>query len=312
MVETNTPQSKSSVLGIDLNTSISFIHQLIGGLDKELKYSKLENLITQLLVKYKAFYFGGSALNCYRGRTTSKEKLLDEIQPGGKFTKISQFSSKPSNQTTDFGRCHQPKNPIFYASSNAETLFSELNVECDDFVIVGVWYLKDNRQMRYYHLGALDYFRKTRRIPILVRTFEEYEMIRKNISYEVNQRMGDNTNNGLLSMYIDAFLTQAFSKPAHTFKEYKITSIVSKYLFENRDFDILGYPSVKHFGATNYAMKPETINENFELRNIAIAQITYIMGFGIYGSNTIVEVPIKSISKPIEWPVNEIMKRLSL
>ena len=312
MVERNTPETKSGVLGVDLNTSISFIHQLIGGLDKELKYAKLSDLITQLLVKYKAFYFGGSSLNCYRGRITSKEKLVNEIVPGGKFTKISQFSSKPSDQTTDFGRCHQPNNPIFYASSNPEILFSELNIECDDLVIVGVWYLKDNRQMRYYHLGALDYFRKTRRIPLLVKTFQEYEMIRKNISYEVNQRMGDNINNGLLSMYIDAYLTQAFSTPAHTYKEYKVTSIVSNYLFENRNFDILGYPSVKHYGATNYAMKPETIKENFELRNIAISQITNIMGFGIYGSNTIVEVPVQSMDKPIEWPVNEIKKRLSM
>lgn len=302
-------EQNKDALGLDFVRNISFIRQLIGGLYQDIKYSELERLINQLLSNYSVFYSVGSGLNCYRGRKTSKDNLLKEILPKRKYTKISDFACRPAEKTYEYGRCHQPHNPVFYASGDVESLYSELNVEEDEFLIVAVWYSKKTYQMRSCFIGSLDHYRKTKTLLYKVGSPDQYNLMINAIKEEVTKRLRDNKK-GVPSMYTDAFLAHVFAKPAHTFQEYKITSIVSKYLLENRKFDILGYPSVKHFGAINYAMKPDTIEKNFELRKIVLLQIENSMGFGFYGAKEIVQIPVKSMKKPIEWPIDDILNNL--
>lgn len=297
-------------IGINLHITHAFIHQLRGGFDHTTEYTTLEKLINYLLRNYKAFYQVGRGLNCHRGIRVSRDRLINGIKPDGEFTKIGRFSYKPIDLTKEYGRCHKPGMPVFYASSTSETIFSELDVELNDFVLIGTWKAKNNNQIRSIYIGALDYYRKTQLIPFPVWTAEHYEMVKKDISNEVKKRLGDKKQFGLISMLIDAFFSDVFSKPAYTFKEYKITSIVSNYLFENRKFDVIGYPSVKHFGSTNYALRPNFIDRNLELKKIILYKIVSLLGFGLYGTEKIEEITIEKDDSTIVWPIHQILSKI--
>lgn len=305
-----TIRDSKDFIGIGLGESFSFIQQLLGGFDHICEFSQLEHYIELLLRNYNAFFSNMYAFECWRGRKVTRERLSEGILSGGEFTKASGLSYTPPDKTKDYGRCHRPNNPVFYASSFAEPIFSELNIEEKDFVMVGFWQSCDKDDFRFYHLGALDFYRKTKNIPRKCALNENYEEFSGALKKEVDDRLLEKKKFGLLSMLIDGFLSEVFAKPAKSFKEYKLTNVISNYLFSKREFDILGYPSIKHYGSLNFAIRSEIIDQYFKLTKVVLYKVERLLGFGLYGTTKIAEITIDKADENIDWPVDDILSKI--
>jgi len=310
MAETPTTSSYSREddLGTDIDATLSFIHRLNGGLAITATYSQLQEMMCRLLRETLIYFFDIGGFACVRGRKISESDVREGTKTGGAFATSSSLSYPPVDLTTTFGRCHWPSQPVFYASRIQQTVFSELDVNVDDYVLSGQWVMPNTSSVRTCFLGIVDQYRKTKIAPIPTKTQKEHRMVTARLKEELDRRYA--TDQGLISLLVDAFFADIFSRTASTFNDYKLTSIVSAYLFDNCRFNVIAYPSVKHYGSINYAIRPKFLDANFELKQARIVKIVKILGYGLYNAQTVADVVIPVGATEIVWPTDDILAYL--
>lgn len=298
----------SESLGTDIDETLAFIHQLNGGLTHVTTHVQLQQLIENILKKTMIYYMVIESFPCVRGRKVRLEDVERGISKGGQFTLPSAFSYPSAETITKYGRCHKPHSPIFYGSRIAQTVFSELDVNVGDVVLSGQWVMNPPKRAKACFLGVVDHYRKTKILSIPTNSPQEYSELNSILNKEVKQRL--QSKEGLISVLIDAFLSDIFSRQASTYNDFKLTSIVSDCLFNMFHFDLISYPSVKHYGSANYAIKTDFLDSNFSLRHVKIVRIMKMLGYGLYDARTVTETVVPRNATEIIWPEKELNKSL--
>ena len=161
-----------------------------------------------------------------------------------------------------------------YASSNLETVLSELAVQVDEWVQIIKIRKKDGVAIKCTVVGDIDHVRRhgrsslggdgfTAAIQQYWDSLSEVERLRLNLT--------------------DAFVADRFRSLARYSSDYKVTSTFSSVIFA-QGFDAFYYPSVGHLGGWNIAISDEAFKRGFDVLESEVIEVFDSPGYGIYGS----------------------------
>ncbi len=267
---------------MDINSflrKISHIQGLTGGMCNNLMWQEtkkqLHDLINEnighILLKYSLIK--QSKVDLYRGRIEN----ISEIN------NTKELIYRHENDVTYYGRCNKPNQSIFYASNNLDTVLSELPTEINDTLYILKTSIKNESKLDFIPIGELDHLRRYGKSllndsPEVIKKYQKMmDEIREGNNYEF-----------YIQHTVDAYLSELFLEKANEQKEYKMTSALSDSI------DGMSYPSVKHRGGINFALKANSFDEKIEIESCAKIKIVSYLGFGIYTYETL------GVSKKIE------------
>ena len=216
-------RSKTSMNNFEVRQAIKALNRL--DLDNA-SYSSIRERINQMIQDVGLFCFiinPGTLL--YRARKSEK-----------KLTNISEIGSPPAKNITNYQRCNQPREPMFYCGVHPVTAIYEIEPDIGDIIYLGNW-TTTNR--------------------FLVQT----------IPLDEKEGMPDDRRRDVISTFFET----KFSQPIHeTFSsQYKITSAISDILtcgnidgsiddeLQKNKIGAIKYPSVARTGfAECLALRP--------------------------------------------------------
>ena len=197
-------------------------------------------------------------------------------QRGLDFEHASQMGYPPA-QRVKLGRCNFEGQSILYGSSNVETSFLEIGFnEQEPCAVIAQFRLKHGAKLTLRPIGELDHCRRYRRSRL--GTPGAAEQLGKLLDdlehYDQTTRW-----------YVDAYLADFFSRIRNDTDErnlYEVTSRIASALLMEEHVDGLIYPSVKHAGGLNFAIKPNVFDERFEIVKYALTATVYEHGYGLF------------------------------
>lgn len=181
----------------------------------------------------------------------------------------------PPPGKVELGRANQPKQPVLYASSTENTVFSELNLAIGDRVqVVSFSYLEPSSLCKFSVIGELELAYKSGVHPL-------GNQDRANSLTNKLDEVGQHER--LRVVLADAFRSEQFRKRVgvdNSF-EYKITSAMSRQFFAGVEGFI--FPSTQNFGGVNCAIVPEAFDAKFRVSSSTMYEIVDAIGYGLYG-----------------------------
>jgi len=197
------------------------------------------------------------------------------------FVSIAEISARAPETVTDHQRCNAPGRSILYASNNLSTVFSELNAQKGQQIQVLEFESRPSLSVQALWIGAVDHYRRHGEFPRLMRPQTQ------------NALQGLTTRGGAVStsqreyeMLLDAFLSHVFRAEElqkSIYSIYKLTSILAEVFFDNAPtLEAIMYPSVGHLGGWNIAIKPDLLDQKFNVLSIEVHQVEEDLGYGIY------------------------------
>jgi len=256
---------------LKLAATLDILDKLRGGGERRGRVEDIHQMIDLLTAGH---IFLGSDLqdgvSFYRGR------LLRNKRP---FTALKDLTLRNATDVTDFGRCNGPGQAVLYASSNLETVFSELAIQ------IGEWI-------------QIIKIKKTEGVPIKCTVIGDIDHVRRHgkssfggegFTRAVEQYWDSLSELGKLRLNLtDAFVADKFRSPARHSFEYKVTSIFSAIVFA-QGFDAFYYPSVGHLGGWNIAISEDAFRRGFEVTESEVREVFDAPGYGIFGSQRLFE-----------------------
>jgi hypothetical protein len=250
--------------------ALNVIEQLRGGAKSRLPYDQIRAYISALAKRgvYQTYSLP-EELPIHRARRLPTNKKC--------FSSAAELGPPSADETTAYGRCHQPSRPLCYCSLYEDTALAEVNAELGERYVISTF--KVPKDIVVIPIGEFDYFRRTRRTYIGHDTPGSAKPYEKALAGE----------DWVVSALIDAFLADEFIKPATTDTDYKITSAFSDVLLNgdlnpSKQIDAIIYPSVAFREGMNFAILPEAYKSKMELveAETKIIEITGVFGYGIY------------------------------
>lgn len=265
-----------------LSKTIDFIRSLLGGGERSFSWTDVRAFLD--LMTEGHLFIGGQisdGAEFVRGRQI--------FTPDG-FTEISQLVVRDPKDVTSYGRCNAPKQSILYASTNLETIYSELSLQFGDLVQTITIRKKAGNKVTYAIVGEVDHLRRHGKCALGGKEIED--QIRKHwASLSEIDKLRFNIT--------DAFVADRYRTPVKNPHEYKITSAFCDLVY-SMGVDALVYPSVGHLGGWNIAIKKEAFLSDFEVISSEVHEIYDSPGYGIFG--TILKKRHLQISDgKIEW-----------
>lgn len=252
-----------------LYKTVQIIEQLSGGAERRLLYDEILNIIDSITENYLFSVFSLKQDLCfYRGRITNKEN---------KFSNTKEMTIRKAKDIKSYGRCHSPNRRILYASTNIETVLSELQAKSDDYVQIIKIKIKPSKQVSHTVIGEIDHVRRHGRtsfwneeaakgIKDHWRSLSELEKLKLNLA--------------------DAFLADKFRTPVKAEYEYKTTAAFSEIVFKQSqsetDIESFLYPSVSHLGGWNIAIDGDVFESKFEVVESSVIHVVQALKYGIY------------------------------
>lgn len=191
------------------------------------------------------------------------------------YENVSQIIYPESSKVTSTNRANFAGQSIFYGSNGIDTTLLECGIQSETSVITGQYRLKDGCQISLIILGQIDHFRRHQRLTVQAPGIENILTdIFNGLSFDARQAL----------YFCDAFLADYFSRTenAECRNVYEITARVANTLYANANIDGLLYPSVRHMGGLNVALKPEVFDTKFEMMNFGAINIMQDFGYGLY------------------------------
>jgi len=273
----------------DFHYALAMIEQLKGGTAVRRPYDNLRPIIDALLREMPYMGYEHEApFTLFRGRIANDRETL---------SKPSEFSFCPVEYSNSYGRCHKPKNTIFYGGTNIDTVLSELTPEVGDTVHIGIASVKSGQKATFTAIGEIDHCRRYKRP--LIGNHETYELLNSIL-------LGMSPETRTRTLLVDAFFSEFFSKPASKQRDYKLTSALADLLLETgteereQILDGFAYPSVAHRGGMNYVVKPDSFDGLFGWNKFIACKINNYLGFGLYDYHVYAEAVFES-EDDIQW-----------
>lgn len=198
-------------------------------------------------------------------------------QRGTDFENVKQMGYPPAHRVQRLGRCNFVEQSVFYGSSNVETSFLEIGfTEQEPCAVIAQFRLKAGASLTLQPIGELDHYRRHRKprldtpgvveqLDLLLDGLDHYDQITR--------------------WFVDAYLADFFSRIPNSNTEnnlYEVTSRIANAYLMQADVDGIIYPSVKHAGGLNYAIKPEVFDERFEVVKYALTAPVHAHGYGLF------------------------------
>jgi len=204
------------------------------------------------------------------------------------FNTISEISARAPENVKDHQRCHSPGRSILYASNNLTTVLSELRAKEGQQIQVMEFESRVTLPVRSLWLGALDHYRRYGEFPHLMRSHSDVAL--QGIA---EREKTISTDRSEYETVLDAFLSHVFraEEPVgNSLSIYKLTSIVSEIFFDNvHELEAIIYPSVGHLGGWNVAIKPDLLDQKFDILSVAVHQVEKDLGYGLYRTKRLMQ-----------------------
>lgn len=187
------------------------------------------------------------------------ENIDDIMQPPAKIT--------PNNRLNNAGE------PILYLSTGPHAVLSETHANIGDiFHIVGFKF-RENKSIKCASIGEIS----------------RYYKWQDSTSSEVLDKLIADTNPHDIDslIFTDTFLASLLSDRNAKSNDYIHTRILADLLFQNNEIDAITYPGVESEQQKSFAIKPDVINDTFEIANSFVIQVTEKYLCGMYSFETI-------------------------
>ena len=201
----------------------------------------------------------------YRGRL---------LKPGEHFDHTDSLKAPPNSKVTSYGRCNLPSQSVLYASSNLETVLSELGAHSDDRFQILECRPKKGSEISATIVGEIDHVRRYSTHSNATGPGYADEIRKYWTTLNSEQRLRLNL--------VDAFIAEKFKREIKYSFEYKITSAFSDIIF-SQNIDSFFYPSVGHVGGLNIAIQADVAEKGFEYTASKILRVSECLGYGIFG-----------------------------
>ncbi len=197
-------------------------------------------------------------------------------QPSLDFEHLNQMIYPPANKVK-LGRCNFDGQSILYASSNVETSFLEIGFsEPKSCAVLAQFRLKHDTTLTLRPIGELDHYRRHRRPRLTTAgVTEKIEQLLTPLGHY----------DQIVRWYVDAYLADFFGRQLNEGNDrhlYEITSRIANALLKDDHIDGLIFPSVKHTGGFNYAIKPSVFDARFEISKYALTAPVHEHGYGLF------------------------------
>ncbi len=248
-----------------LNATVQLIERFRGGLERRLPWNEIRKFIG--LITEGHIFFGANLPEqvFYRGRVLS---------PGERFENIDELKAPPAALVRSYGRCNCPYQPVFYASSNLETVLSELGVAAGDRVQILECHPKTGSKISASIVGEIDHVR---------RYGTHSNATGPGFADQIREHWNNlNPMQRLRLNLVDAFIADKFRLEIRYSFEYKITSAFSEIIFSQK-IDSLFNPSVGHRGGLNIAIRAKAAHEELEFTASKIIEVRDCLGYGLFG-----------------------------
>nr|WP_233093816.1 RES domain-containing protein [Enterobacter hormaechei] len=180
---------------------------------------------------------------------------------------------QPPAHLTPANRLNNANEPMLYLSTGPHAVLSEVHADIGDyFHIIGLKF-KENKLITCGSIGDISRYYKWQ-------DSTSSESLDKLIS-EVPRTHIDSL------IFTDTFLSALLSDKNAKDEEYIRTRILADLLFKNNKIDALTYPGVESEQQKNFAIKPDVIDDTFEIANSFVIQVTDKYLCGMYGFETI-------------------------
>ena len=268
--------------------ALNVIEWLRGGVKSRLHYEQIRPYVAALAScgAYQVYSLPAE-LTIHRARYLNDNKWPESV---------AELGPPPVHTVTEFGRCNQPKQPLWYCSLYEDTALAEINAElAAQYVVASFTLQKDIRLIR---VGDFDYYRRTGNTsigeadPLSVKAYKEI----------------CDKDDRIIPAVIDAFLADEFIKPATSHTDYKITCAFSDVLLSgelkpSQPIDAIIYPSVAFRHGLNFAIRPEAYPSKLTLveAETKIIEITDVVGYGIFDYRKLATLKPVSSQEILHW-----------
>lgn len=203
---------------------------------------------------------------------------------GFPFSKISEISIPPTENTKYFGRAHKPFHPLFYCSSNIKLALNEVcrsnsldpNTHNVCWAVVGEWQVKKGVTIS---LSNLCYSEDVIEARGDLGNSRQISLEVLNSKPKSNPPLKDNTKlvtTELLEFFSDEFAKDNIQSP----DDYKISVAYTDLIFKNSRgfFEGVNYPSVaSKYEGDNVVLTPLCLDEKLEFNRAFVVTAGFTM-----------------------------------
>jgi hypothetical protein len=270
--------------------AISLLKEKGAGMDYEI----VRAYLAALLKKYSA----GSVYKIPKPTQLCRVRLLGDRE----WPKAHAELGHPSREdTTAFGRCHTPRNPVLYASQIEQVAMLEVRASRGDCCVISTFTLPTNVQV--FPVGEFDYWRRTLHSDIYL---QMDDADKKKVIRDYDDLLGG--VDGDVRMLLDAFMAGQFIGVAKSQDDYKLTSAYSDVMLKNEiglsnPIDALIYPSVQSRHGLNFAVRADYYQEHATqvIEETRVVLIERDFGYGLYGYKDIAVLSEVNEEKLLTW-----------
>lgn len=224
-------------------------------------FEKISPFVTTVIIEFIDF-------SLFRSRA---------IERGTDFEHIKQMGYPPAHRVKEFGRCNMPGQCILYAASNPETSFLEIDFSGEKpCAVIAQFRLKAGEKLCLLPIGELDHYRRHKKPRSMAPgAAEKMEALLAPLDHY----------DRVTHQFVDAYLADYMSRiPDETTERnlYEVTSAISNAMLNPADVDGLIFPSVRHHGGLNYAIKPDVFDRKFEVQKYLLTKELYNHGYGLF------------------------------
>ena len=187
-----------------------------------------------------------------------------------------QIIHRDPSKVKTVGRCHLPGTSVFYAANNLDTSLLEIGLNTKQpCAVSAIFRLKSGLQTNFLSIGEVDHCRRYGHARLLTPGVREMiEEITKPLEHY----------DRLALEYMDAYLADFFGRVPNAVNQknvYEVTARVAQSFIALREVEGLVYPSVRHQGGINFAIKPEVFEEKFEIEKFQLTTPVNSYGYGL-------------------------------
>jgi len=270
--------------GLKMKEALAIIDCLNPDACARYDWNKLRFFISQLIgSKYYPSFQDTPRHPMIRGRSVPMQQAgRYGREPAVRLLKnVSEFGPLPPERVTNYGRCHIPKSPVFYAAFNEDTVLAEIRPEVGSLVYLMTCEPKPDVKFDSVSVGEIDHIRRYGTSRLLAES-PQIADIREWLKRVANE-------DHYVRVVTDAFLASLMSRKTATQDDYKATSALCGLLLALETDDpgpaeAIYYPSVAHQGGMNIALTYKCFHEKVNPVSCKVIHVQNYFGMGIYKS----------------------------
>lgn len=236
-----------------------------------------------------------------RGRVvrTQHPGSSTRVLQGSLLKHVGEIGPRSPDVTHDYGRCHLPNSPIFYAAFNEDTVLAELKPELYDLVYFLYCRPADGASYKSVTIGEIDHIRRYGRGSIFTEESPNVQQIKRWLAAAEDE-------DDYVRIVTDAFLAKFISRVCANQEDYRAVSALSGVLLKHKVdqpgvADAIYYPSVAHLGGINVAISLDTYETGVIPYSCKVVHVQNNLGFGVYKTLIVTESEKINSDGSITW-----------